>query len=73
MAKRYSRLRGALMAKNIDQAYLAEKMKCSIWYVSQRMCGHLDWTQGDMYFLMDMLQIPHEQMHLYFPRNGISA
>ena len=46
MAKRFARLRGALMAKSIDQTYLAEKMKCSLWYVNQRMCGHQELDAG---------------------------
>ena len=71
--KRYSKLRGALVAKSIDQEYLAEKLNRSVWYVTQRMCGHDDWTLGEMYALMDLLRIPYSEMHEYFPKEGLSA
>jgi hypothetical protein len=71
--KRFAKLRGALMTRSIDQEYLAEKLGCSVWYVTQRMCGHADWTQRDQYTLMDLLRIPYNEMHEYFPKEGISA
>lgn len=71
--KRFSKLRGALVAKSIEQDYLAEKLGRSISYVTARMCGHADWTQRDMYMLMDLLKIPYNEMHEYFPKEGLSA
>lgn len=71
--KRFAKLRGALTARSIEQDYLANKLGRSISYVTARMCGHADWSQRDQYALMDLLRIPYNEMHEFFPKEGISA
>jgi len=61
------------MTRSIEQDYLSEKLDRSISYITARMCGHADWSQRDMYTLMDLLRIPYNEMHEYFPKEGISA
>ncbi len=68
--KPYSRLRAALTEHGIDQLYLAKLLRRGNQYVSHRITGKAPWSQEDMYFLMDTLQVSHDQMHLYFPPAG---
>ncbi len=68
--KPYPRLRAALTESGIEQPYLAELLKRGNQYVSHRITGKSPWSQEDMYFLMDTLNISHDQLHLYFPPKG---
>ena len=70
MAKTYRVLRGYLTAAGIEQTYLAEQMGVSLSYVSSRITGKAPWDLDDMYFILDMLHIPHDKMHLVFPKDG---
>ena len=68
--KPHAKLRGALVAANIDQKYLARKLLLSRKCVSQRMTGKYPWTMDEAYAIMDLLRIPYDQMALYFPPKG---
>ena len=71
MARPYAALRGELMKNDIDQAYLCELLGRSQTYLTQRFTGRRSWEQDEMYFLLDLLLIPHDQLHLYFPKGGV--
>ncbi len=69
----YSKLRGLLRERSIDTAYLAEKLKlASASSVSERMGGHVPWRINEMYAVLDLCKIPHDQLHIYFPKDGRS-
>ena len=71
MSKPFRALRAEMVRAGFNQqAYLAEQMGKSKGYVSARMTGKKDWTQGDQYWLMDELHIPYERMHEVFPPHG---
>jgi len=70
VAKAFRVLRGYLTAAGIDQRYLANQMGVSISYVSSRITARSPWDADDMYFIMDMLNIPHDQMNVLFPKDG---
>lgn len=70
MAKAYRVLRAYLTAAGIEQAYLAEQMGVSLSYVSSRITGKAPWDQEDMYFIMDLLHIPYDKLHIVFPKDG---
>lgn len=66
----FSKLRGALRENDINQAYLAEKLGLCSMSVSNRFTGKTPWRLDEMYFAMDLIGAPHEQLHLYFPKSG---
>ncbi len=68
--KPYETLRRAMVLMDIDQGYLGNKIGRSRRYVSQRFNGHEDWTQGDMYKILDLLHLDYKYMYIYFPREG---
>lgn len=70
MAKTYRVLRGYLTAAGIEQIYLAEQMGVSLSYVSSRITGKAPWDLEDMYFIMDMLHLSYDKLHIVFPKNG---
>lgn len=41
--------------------------------ISRRFTGDQAWSLDEMYKLMDMCHAPAEELHLYFPKGGISA
>lgn len=71
--KPYALLRGAYIAAGYDQVTLAQKMGRCETYINQHFGGKLPWDQTDMYKLMDILRIPYEEMHRYFPPRGIPS
>lgn len=71
MHKSFRLVKGAMMQQGIEQKYLCELMNRSQKYISERMTGRRGWSLWDMYFLMDLLNIPHDQMHIYFPKEDL--
>jgi len=69
--KPYPHIRAGMTREGIDQEYLCELMKRSQFYITKRITGKEPWTQDEMYFLMDLFDIPYDQMHIVFPKNGI--
>lgn len=70
--KRHAMLRSALTAAGYDQIYFAKKIGRCEAYVNQRLCGHKPWDADDIYSIIQLLKIPLEAMHVYFPPRGIS-
>ncbi len=68
MARPNALLRAKLMQYGIEHDYLSELMGRGRTYISFRMMGKRGWTQEEMYFLMDLLKIPYEEMNSYFPK-----
>lgn len=69
--KSYALLRGAYHAAGYDQASFGRKIGRGMTYTNQRLAGKHPWDEDDMYRAMDLLNIPHEEMHRYFPPRGI--
>lgn len=70
LPKPHIKLRGALAAADIDQQYLARKLLLSPKCVSQRMTGKYPWTLDEVYTILDLIRVPHDQMAAYFPPRG---
>lgn len=70
MAKPHAKLRGAMVASDIDESYLARKLLRGVTYISARMMGRKPWPLDEAYAIMDMLHLPHEQLSVYFPPQG---
>lgn len=37
------------------------------------MNDRLSWSMTEMYQTLDLLHIPHDQLHFYFPKDGKDA
>jgi hypothetical protein len=66
----YKKLKTEMFANDIDQQYICKKLKRSQTYITQRMMGRKSWSMDDVYALIEILRIPFEQIHLYFPKGG---
>ena len=55
-----------------DQAYIAQKIGKSKSYISTRLQGKYDFNLGDIYAIVEILQIPPEKVLEYFPKDGIA-
>lgn len=62
-----------LAAYDMDEAYLARRLLRSQRCISQRLMAQYPWTLDECYQIMDMMRIPHDQLHLYFPKDGIDT
>lgn len=72
MQRPHQKLRRMMAASDIDAEYLARKLLLSKWSLSKRMMGRYPWRIDECYQIMDLLAIPYDQMHLYFPKGGIA-
>lgn len=70
MARPHAKLRGAMVAADMDEEYFARKLLRGRTYISQRMMGKKPWAMDEVYEIMQLLHIPHEQMAEYFPPKG---
>lgn len=71
VTKKYQRLRRRLREYDIDQKYLAELLKRSTSYVNNCFGGKGDWQMQEVYTIAKLCQIPVEEIHKYFPPDGI--
>lgn len=70
MAKPHAVLRGALIAMDIDESYLARKLCRGTCYISQRMMGRKPWPLDECYKILDMLREPYARLPEFFPPAG---
>jgi len=69
--KPFKNLRIALMDQDKTMADLAVALDIkNPSNVSDRFVGRTDWKLDEMYTVLDFLDIPAEDMHIYFPRGG---
>lgn len=78
---KFELLRRALAWHGITQTELAEAwnaahpdwtaFKYQAWFSDLLNCKR-EWRLDEMYFVMDYVGIPHDQMHIYFPLNGVA-
>ncbi len=70
---KYKLLRGKLREKFLTGEDVAKMLGRSISYVRLRIEGKRAWDLSDVHTLMRELDLPIEQMHIYFPPNGESS
>lgn len=68
----FLKLRGRMKELGMEQEYLAKKLGICIASLSRRLNGHKQWLMSEMYAAMDILLLPHESLHEYFPKGGKS-
>ena len=70
----YSKLRGLLHERDITTEHLAKKLGLrTAASISQRMSGRTPWRMDEMYTILDLCGISHDQLHIYFPKDGKSV
>jgi DNA-binding XRE family transcriptional regulator len=57
---------------NMDQEYLAKKLDVCSATMSRKMNGKRQWLLREMYAVLELLMLPHEALHEYFPKDGVS-
>jgi len=66
----FAKLRARYRELGYDQSYLSEKLPLCPSALSARFTDKQPWQINEMYKIMDLLQLPYEQLHEYFPKNG---
>ena len=69
--KTYAALRGAMVTRGYDQYDLARLLLVGQQSVSNRFVCRTPWTCDEMYKVMDWLGLPIDQLHIYFPPDGM--
>lgn len=63
----FAELRGRIKAKGYTIGDLAADMGLSRSALSPKLCGKTSITLDEVYQIMKLLEIPSDQMHIYFP------
>ncbi len=71
MARPFKELRKLMYADGIDQEYIANRIGRCCTYVSKRMRGTAPWDMFDVYSLCELLEIPLDQISVYFPKSDM--
>jgi len=67
----YRKIRVRLLELGMEHRYLAKKLGMCPASLSGRMTGRFAWTIDDMYKVMDIMRVPYEELHEYFPKGGV--
>ena len=70
MNKPFIALRDAMASRQMTYAVLSKDIHCSRRYIMDRFNGHKPFTIEDMYAIMDTFALPHDQLHIFFPKGG---
>lgn len=70
MPKPYAELRNLMRERKVTQERIAIWIDRSETHVNYLLSGRADWTAGQMYIIMNKLNVPHRKMHLLFPPEG---
>lgn len=70
MEKTYKALRKAMAIHDMNSADLGMRLMLTQQSISNRMTGRCPWKIDEMYSIMDLFGLPHDQLHIYFPPNG---
>lgn len=68
--RRYTKLRARMRERGWSGDDLGAHLGMSAQSFSHRMSGRKSWTLDEMYIIMDTLDIPHNEMYLYFGPGG---
>lgn len=71
MARPYTKLRGLMREHDYRQEDLAKTLDVDARTLNHKinLTGSF-WTVEEMYRIMGLFGVPHEQMHIYFPQGG---
>lgn len=69
---RHTEIRAQMVRHGMTGEDLGQKLGISGPTVSTKLCGKSPWNIDEMYYIMDLFNIPYDELHKYFPKNGIS-
>lgn len=69
---RYKSLWAEMTRQDISTYDLAEMLGKSPSTINSRLSGHATWTLKDAYKVLDLLEISHDKLHVFFPPNGVA-
>ena len=70
----YSKLRGLLHERDINMDHLAKLLGLrNAASISHRMSRRTPWRMDEMYKIIDLCGISHDQLHIFFPKDGKSV
>lgn len=67
MSQSYRKLRSRMMEHDMDLQHLARTIVRSRATASARLNGHEPWGLDEIYAVCKELDIPFEEIHIYFP------
>lgn len=67
MKQRYKKLRIRMMECDIDLKHLAGVILRGRTTTSARLNGHEPWDLDEIYAICGALDIPHSEIHIFFP------
>lgn len=71
MPRPHSMLRGLMAQNDVDLTDLGKVIGLNEKSaVSHRMTGKTDWKLSEAYKILDFFKISHEQLFVYFPKDG---
>lgn len=69
---RHTELRAEMLRRGYDGKTMAAKLAIAPATFSHKLSGQRPWDSWEIYTILDILGLPYEQMHIFFPKNGIS-
>ncbi len=66
----YAKLRGELLAREINHEEFAKGIGLSRSALSQRLNAHREWGLDEVYRVMDFFGLPYTVIPDYFPKDG---
>lgn len=67
----FPRLRGRLTQLGMTQKYLAKELGIGFASLNHRMNGKYPWNLDEAYKVCEILDIPKDEIYIYFPPNGV--
>lgn len=71
--KKYKKLRAVLAALDMTLSDLGEVIGRSESYIARRMSGELEWGVDEAYLILDKLELPADELAVYFPAAGVDV
>lgn len=68
MNKKYIRLKATMIEHEVDERYLNKKLNRGARYISAKLNDKTSWKLDEIYTICDILHIPYDEIHLYFPK-----
>ncbi|MBC5647540.1 helix-turn-helix transcriptional regulator [Christensenella tenuis] len=74
--KKFKLLRLKMYDQDVTQEDIAQHIAnvlnntCSISHVSDLFNGRSSWRMDEAYAVLELLKVPHSELHKYFPKDG---
>lgn len=68
MTEKYILLKAKMIENGVTESQLSKHFGKSKFYFSQKINEMHPWKLSDVYDLCDFLQIPYDEIHVYFPK-----